>query len=195
MNFLDLTIRIEGSRIQTKTYQKSMNLYQYIMPQSNHPRRMMKGIIFSLLRNYHRQNSKFDDYKRMAHLLFQRHVDRGWDRELIRSWILEADSKIQSQGPTPRSPPPTLCPVPPDDNQDARLFLHLEYHRGDITKAQVRRLYDAYCKDVFETELGITQLTIAYSRPTNLQELLTKGHLHQAPGQEASTFMGELQPP
>ena len=49
VNFLDLTISIEGSRIHTKTYQKSMNLYQYILPQSNHPTRMMKGIIFSLL--------------------------------------------------------------------------------------------------------------------------------------------------
>ena len=50
VNFLDLTIRIEDSSITSKTFQKTMNLYQYIMPTSNHPDRMMKGIIFSLCR-------------------------------------------------------------------------------------------------------------------------------------------------
>ena len=37
VNFLDLTIKIEDNCITKKTYQKSMNLYQYIMPTSNHP--------------------------------------------------------------------------------------------------------------------------------------------------------------
>ncbi|KAL7549884.1 hypothetical protein ACHAWF_013203 [Thalassiosira exigua] len=35
--FLDLSITIEGSSLTTKTYQKAMNLYQYIPPQSAYP--------------------------------------------------------------------------------------------------------------------------------------------------------------
>ena len=77
INFLDLTIILERSKITTKTYQKDLNLYQYIMPQSNHPPRMMKGIIYSLMRNYRRQNTTYIDYKEMATKLFYRHINRG----------------------------------------------------------------------------------------------------------------------
>ena len=77
MNFLDLTISIERSRISTKTYQKDLNLYQYIMPQSNHLPRMMKGIIYSLMRNYKRQSTTYIDYKEMATKLFYHHINRG----------------------------------------------------------------------------------------------------------------------
>ena len=53
VNFLDLTISIENeSVITTKTFQKAMNLYQYLSPMSNHPPGMMKGIIYSLLKTY-----------------------------------------------------------------------------------------------------------------------------------------------
>ena len=75
--FLDLTINIEEGRISITTYQKVLNLHQYIMPQSNSPPNMMKGIIFSLMRNYHRQHSKYADYKNMATKLFVRHINRG----------------------------------------------------------------------------------------------------------------------
>ena len=52
VNFLDLTISIEGNEIVTKTYQKEFNLYQYISPLSNHLPKMIQGILYSLLRNY-----------------------------------------------------------------------------------------------------------------------------------------------
>ena len=70
-NFLDLTISIEqDGSLTTKTYQKAMNLYQYIPPQSAHTPGMTKGVIYSLMKNYHLQNSKQSDYLTMATLLF-----------------------------------------------------------------------------------------------------------------------------
>ena len=49
VNFLDLTISIENEMIVTKTFQKALNLYQYLSPIiSNHPPRIIKGIIYSL---------------------------------------------------------------------------------------------------------------------------------------------------
>ena len=36
--------------------------------------------------------------------------------------------------------------------------------------------------------LGYNQLTVAYSRPKNLRELLTKAKLYEVPGLEASTY-------
>ncbi|KAL7533529.1 hypothetical protein ACHAWF_004530 [Thalassiosira exigua] len=54
VDFLDLTISIEDQRIQTKTFQKSINLYQYLPFQSTHLPSMMRGIIYSLMKNYRR---------------------------------------------------------------------------------------------------------------------------------------------
>ena len=39
VNFLDLTISIENNRIVTKTFQKPLNLYQYIPHHAQHTRR------------------------------------------------------------------------------------------------------------------------------------------------------------
>ncbi|KAL7548950.1 hypothetical protein ACHAWF_012212 [Thalassiosira exigua] len=44
--FLDLNIRIESNVIKMSTYQTLINLYQYITPSSDHPPRIMRGIIF-----------------------------------------------------------------------------------------------------------------------------------------------------
>ena len=123
----------------------------------------------------------------MASLLFKRHVARGWDPSLIKSWILAADEKIQAEASTPRLPSPSLAPAP---DLDEKLFIHFKYHRNDLPRSPVRALYDYHCKNLFQKTLGVQQLIVAYSRPLNLQELLTKAKLHQAPGQEASTFMG-----
>ena len=183
--FLDLTISIENGNIVTKTYQKAMNLYQYIPPTSAHPPGMMKGIIYGLMRNYYLQNTKESDYNDMAVKLFERHVARGWNRAEMKGFILSADAKLRTQ-------PLTVAAPEPLSNKE-RLFVHLEYHPNDISKHKVRLLYDTYCKQIFEDVLDIKQTTVAYSRPKNIRELVTKAKLHQAPGREASKFYsGEL---
>ena len=49
VNFLDLNISIENERMTTNTYQKAMNLYQYLSPMSNHQPGMIKDIIYGTL--------------------------------------------------------------------------------------------------------------------------------------------------
>ena len=71
VNFLDLTISIEDSKIITKIYQKALNLYQYIGPSSAHPPFMIKGIIFSLLQSYHYQNTRESDYNKVVTITFK----------------------------------------------------------------------------------------------------------------------------
>ena len=56
-NFLDLSLHISNSKILTKTYQKSMNLYLYIPSNSAHPPSCLKGLITGELRRYWLQNS------------------------------------------------------------------------------------------------------------------------------------------
>ena len=187
--FLDLTITIARGRIVTTTYQKALNLYQYIPPTSAHPPWMMRGIIYSLMKNYRRQNTYTSDYHSMAIKLFDRHVARGWDRATMRSYILDADRKLRLSVPST----PTPTPNPTNDNNKERLFIHMEFHPNDIPRKYIRAIYDNTCKDVFESVLDIHQFTSAYSRPRNIRDLLTKAKLHQAPGKPISKYYtGEL---
>jgi hypothetical protein len=141
-NFLDLTIYIENNRIITKTYQKALNLYQYLPPTSAHPPGMIRGIIYGLVRNYYFQNTKQSDYRDIVVKTFHRFAARGWSKALIKEYILAADSKLRSQ-------PLTVATPEPLTNKE-QLFIHLEYHPNDITRHQVRTLYNLHCKDIFE---------------------------------------------
>ena len=100
-NFLDITITLSGGSISTKTFQKALNKYQYIPPYSSHPKRMTRGIIYGLMRTYYLQNTASSDYKRIATLLFERHVERGWDRTstTLRDLILDADRRLKANPP------------------------------------------------------------------------------------------------
>lgn len=192
VDFLDLTISIEANHITTKTYQKSMNLYQYIPPTSAHPPGMMKGIVYGLMRNYYRQNTKKSDYYNMCRKLFVRHVARGWEPSTMKEYILQADKKLQaSPRLTPAATPTTQPTIQPTNNE--RLFIHWEYHPNDIPRRHIRAIYNNNCKEVFESMLKIKQVTVAYSRPNNVRDRISKAKLHQAPGREASKFYsGEL---
>ena len=69
----------------------------------------------------------------------------------------------------------------------------MEYHPNDMPKNKLRTLYDIHCKDLFESTLDIDQVTITYSRPKNIRDMVTEAKHHQAQGQEASKFYsGEL---
>ncbi|KAL7524054.1 hypothetical protein ACHAWF_000799 [Thalassiosira exigua] len=58
---------------------------------------MMKGIIYGLLRNYFLQNTKEDDYVKMATLLFCCHVARDWAKTTMKEYILaDGDHKPTS---------------------------------------------------------------------------------------------------
>ena len=193
VDFLDLTITIENNQLVFKTYQKAFNLYQYISPSSAHPPGMMRGIVYGLMRKYKRQNTNISDYNKMAHLLFKRHVARGWDRATFKEYILAADTKLRNNPPQPTIVAMDTTTVEETTSNRDHLFLHLQYHPRDIPRQMIRTIYNKHCKTLFEERLGINQLTIAYSRPPNIRELLTKAKLYQAPGREASKFYsGEL---
>ena len=79
-NLFDLTSTIEDGNIVSKTYQTSLNIYQYICTISAHPPLMVKGVVFSMLNIYYCQNSHLKDIWDIAILLYKSHKDQGWDR-------------------------------------------------------------------------------------------------------------------
>ena len=100
---------------------------------------------------------------------------------------MEASSKIEARGTKdPKSSSSTTAS--PDRD---RLFIHLQYHPDDITRKKIQELFEEHCGELFRQELRIERPTIAYSRPPNIGDYVTKAKLHQAPGRTASTILGE----
>ena len=184
VDYLDLTITIKDRRIITRTYQKEMNLYQYLPPHSCHPLSTLKGMIYSLMRTYFKQNTYQQDYINTVILMFHHLLARGWDRYTLKDTILAADVKLQQLDlqVNPQENQAITAPPPPGES----LFFHLPYHPHDIPRRRLRQLYNYHCQEAFSTLLPINKFTIAYSRHKNLKEHLTQARLHQASNKEAS---------
>jgi hypothetical protein len=178
--FLDLKIRINASRrIETRTYQKPMNLYLYLHHASAHPPGVLKGMIHGCIRRYKLQNTRRQDYLEMIRLLYLRLIARGHNRSLLKTLMIEAVAKLESGQ--------TKQPEQEIDNSD-RLFLHIDYHANGIQRHQLRDTFEKTCDNFRGTAAEIQQVTVAFSRPTNLRDELTSARLHQIDGQEVSTY-------
>ena len=119
--FLDITICINNeNRIETRTYSKPQNIYQYIPQRSAHPLKVGRSIIFGKMQRYHLQNSKRKDFIEQVDLLYERMKARGWQHSLLYEWILESSEKFET-----RINKPTTAPKTEEDtsNTDAHLFI------------------------------------------------------------------------
>ena len=163
-----------------------MNLYLYLANSSAHPPSCIKGTIYGLVRRYYLQNTYQKDYVSLVRLLFQRLLRRGWDRGFLRDTIIDASNRVETAHKNITTTPATI-------EEANRLFLHLEYHPDDVPRSRIQTLYANHLGDLLHTELGIGRPTIAYSRPKNIGDFITRSRLHQAPGQLASNLLGEYE--
>jgi hypothetical protein len=87
-------ISIEDNEIVTKTYQQKLNLNRYITPLSDHPPKMIQGIIYSLLQKYKQQNTQEEDYLEMALNLYHCHARRGYRHIEMKRHIILVDMRM-----------------------------------------------------------------------------------------------------
>ena len=183
--FLDLTITIEDSRIITRTYQKPMNLFLYLPGPSAHPHGTIKGTIYGMLRRYRQHNTYYADYLHFTASLYRRLLARAHRAEDIRPIFLEAHEKIKHETRHPPAPKPAATPL--NEQDERQLFFHAQYHPGDIPRSTVRRLYDQHCGDLRD-KLKVLPPIIAYTRPKNIRDLVSRTKLHEAPGKTSSRY-------
>ena len=152
-----------------------MNLFLYIPSNSAHPPGLLKSLIFGLLLTYFNQNKDTNDFLEMTRLLLRRLLNRGHKYETLEPVFHSAVEHIEIMANTHFKPTPS--PTLPSNNP---LFLHLPYHPKDISRKRLRDIYDATCQstlscihnDETDSDMKIDRLTIAYSRPKNLRDLL-----------------------
>jgi hypothetical protein len=137
MDFLDITI-YKGSQftnvqlLDTKTFQKPENLYQYLHFSSNHPKSTFKSIITGECIRYVRSNSDHQNYIQQSNLFKQRLINRGYPIKFIDKHIKKVNylNRNNFLNPSKRITPVTIsrpifkCLPPPKFNYLKEIILH-----------------------------------------------------------------------
>lgn len=116
-DFLDLTtFKSEPfpftNILDTKTFQKPQNLYQYTHFSSHHPEAVFKAIITGELVRYIRTNTIKDSYIIMETLLKKRLLTRGYSEKLFNTNAATVSYSARHRLLAPKPPHQQLCYPP-----------------------------------------------------------------------------------
>ena len=192
VNYLDLHISIPtDGRFVTRTFIKPMNLHLYIPPESAHSPGVLKSLIFGNVFRYWLQNSHTSDFIRATRDFYCHLLNRGYRPEVLTPIFRLAAEKI-----TARANKTTATRSSVGNTVEQQIFLHWEYHPRDITRYELRSVYnDILAPLIAAPPLGIQRLTIAYKNPPNLRRLLTRTQLREPAGYQASLYVDNLKHP
>jgi hypothetical protein len=95
--FMDLTITLEKSRLNTAIYAKPMALHLYIPPTSLHSPRITTGLIFGHTLQVYRLCSHQQDVDNELNLFFQRLVNHGHSPATILPLLKKAELKARER--------------------------------------------------------------------------------------------------
>ena len=183
--FLDLTLEIVDGTVVTRTYEKSLNLFLYIPPQSAHSPGVLKSTIFGNVRRHWIQNSKNEDYCAAVQRFMGRLEARGHARKDLLPIFKEAFEKISKSqdSASTRSSSDAAPPL-------STLFFHGEYHPRGVSRQNIRKAYS----DILEGHCGFDRFVVACSKPQNLRGALMRAKLSEPDGLRASDFISKLLP-
>jgi hypothetical protein len=195
--FMDLTISIQHGKIHTTLYEKALNLYLYIPPHSAHPPGMVKGVILGSLFRFYTLCSDPADAAALIKKLYSRLLVRGYTRETLLPLFEQGHQAALRRSSVTRVPGQ---PQTTDPTFAERVFFHLQYHPEDPKSFIIQKTWkEQILHPQWRQKLGIlknhensrvklNQLTVAYSRPPNLGNLLSYRRLSQRNGPRVSSF-------
>ena len=133
--FLDLMI-YKGPRLfnkkllDTKTYQKEQNLYQYLHYSSNHPQHIFKSLITGECTRFVRTNTTIEEFHNMTKLLTTRLQLRGYPQKVVMKSIKAVSYTNRQQLISSKQRPPMRvkpaifkCLPPPNFNRLKQIIL------------------------------------------------------------------------
>lgn len=202
VNYMDLTITLQHGHIHTSLHEKALNLYLYIPPHSAHPPGVLTGIVLGSLHRFHTLCSDSNDIKILYQKLYDRLIRRGYRPETLLPLFHRGQQAVLRRLNTPT----------PDTTDDLererkaillpnRVFYHLQFHPGNPPSSDIQHIWKKTILEprwkrrltILKTPEGdriqVDQLTIAYSRPPNLGNLLSYRNLEQRYGPPVSSFM------
>ena len=178
LNFLDVTITFtDANRIVTTIYEKALNKYLYLPPNSAHPPGVLTGLIGGMLHRIDHLCTNCDDSKNTMILnLIARLEARGYDRKFLIETYKKIRRKKRRQ---------ILLKNGREEKEKNHHFFHLCYYpKAPKAKAIQKTFYDhisnppnepplLHLTNNFGGKLATDTLTVAHHRVRNIGELLS----------------------
>ena len=192
VDFLDVTIRISNGSITTTLFEKVLNLYLYISPHSCHPPGVLTGLVLGNCHRIYSLCSDSSDITKHLRNFYRRLQRRGYND----TTLLPLFRRAYDLNTSPRPPPADNAP-----STDSRIFYHLRYNPRNPPSAQLQRGFQTYImhpqyerlltsiKNIEGHPIPIQRMTVAYSRPHNLGNLLSYRQLDKSTGPPVSSFL------
>jgi len=166
VNFLDVTVSFCNftQKIDTRIYQKELNKYLYITPESCHVPHMFSGFVKGELTRYARLSSNVFTYQIMKKLFYERLANRGYSRLFLNRifskhhWTLRFEDRHQR----------LFNPILP--------FVVRYSKRNDF--GSVEKLFHNM-SHAFDDFFIHPKLMLVYSRSANTNDLLTSSALNR----------------
>ena len=177
---LDMTLTINHQRIETQLYEKILNLYLYISPFSAHSPGVLSGLIIGNILRIHHLCSDATTRKNFYEKFFLRLRSRGYLPSQLLP-LFNRDINLACTKPMPSTQNKHLAKQRALKLQAIRnsmtlnntAILHIPYHPKDPISWQIQRLFRSLFLTNFTSFVGFERLTISYSRPKNLGEILS----------------------
>jgi len=171
--FLDLSIKLTGSTIKTRTHQKDLNLHLNILPNSAHPPSCLKGLISGEMRRYWLQNNP-QDFEKIMTKFIENLIARGHSLNNLEPILMNAATTLDNP-----------CQRDTHNHNKNILYIHWEYHSLGIQRKDIREIYDK----TLEPYLDYDKMTVAIARPQNLRDVLTKTALPSSSSKDVTRLL------
>eukprot|EP00956_Cyclotella_meneghiniana_P030325 scaffold75834_cov36-Cyclotella_meneghiniana.AAC.1 len=153
VNFMDLTISVVNGRIETKLFEKPMNLYLYLPPHSSHPRGVFTGLISGQILRVRRLCTHKTDADSSIRDFLDRLLARGHTRESLQQMFANAEANATSFLKRSHDERKQLKIQKRNDSNN-QLFFHLQFHPNDPTSREIQSIWrDTIAEPEGETPL------------------------------------------
>lgn len=186
--FMDLTITLCNGKFTTAIYAKPMALHLYIPPASCHAPGIINGLVYGHVLHVHQLCSHQTDIDKELKLFHQRLIDRGHSSSTILPMIIQATEKARGEmlaSSTSNNITNNTTNTITNESHRSQLFFHIPYHPGNPPSTHIQHLWrtlvasppnDTPLNELTNKwghKIPIQKLTIAYSRASNLGNLLS----------------------
>ena len=167
----------------------------FIPPHSAHAPGVLTGLVLGNCHRIHTLCSDPDDVQQLLQHFFNRLLRRGYSLNILLQLFKRADTLAS----TP-SHPFDVESVAPDKRLKSQIFFHVEYHPNSMTSSELQLLWKNSVILPFKEphlnqlennhghQIEVNKMTIAYSRPPNLGNLLSSRNLHRSNGPPVSSY-------
>ena len=199
LDYLDIVISINGTKLRTTLFEKELNLYQYIPPHSAHPPSVLTGLVLGNCHRIYTLCSDPEDVTSLLRMFYYRLQARGYTENKLVPLFDRTHSIAQE--PTVH---PLLMNISTEEEDKellrSRIFFHIGYHPTNPPSSTLQQTWNsiiirpplgqhiANLENSHGKAIGLKKMTIAYSRPPNLGNLLSSRNLHLTTGSPVSSY-------